>query len=177
MVAAPLGFKAALSARLMAEKHHVKTAISLSDPNMVLYFKERLLELMNNKVDILFCNERESLLFTDTDNLSDAKNLLKKSARTFVITLGKKGSLAYDGHEFTHIPANNIKVVDTTGAGDVFAGTFLYAIINGCHYIQAASMANLAASKVVSKFGTRLDQTEIDEVNASYNEIISRNEL
>lgn len=165
LVASPLGREAAVMARELAETHHVKTAISLSDPNMVTYFKEGLCEIIGNKkVDVLFCNEKEALLFTGTIHLDQAREGLKQFAHTFVITLGADGALVYDGHEFRRVSAYKVKVLDTVGAGDVFAGAFLYGITHGYDYFQASDLASFAASKVVSKFGPRLSADEMSEV-------------
>ena len=164
LVASPLGCEAAMIAREMAERHQVKTAITLSDPNMVTYFKEGLCAIIGEQVDLLFANESEALLFTGTDKLDEAKELLKQYAKTFVITLGGQGALIYNGHEYMHIPAYDVPVVDTVGAGDVFAGTFLYAISQGFSYFEAGKLASFAGSKVVSKFGPRLTGIEIQDV-------------
>lgn len=166
LVASPLGCEAAIVARQMAKQYQVKTALSLSDPNMVTYFKEGLCAMIDDQVDILFCNEDEALLFTQTETLAEAQAVLKKHAHTFVITLGGEGAIIYDGERFSFIPAYNVPVVDTVGAGDVFAGAFLYAITHGHDYFEAGNLASFAASKVVSKFGPRLNQEEIDAVRA-----------
>jgi sugar/nucleoside kinase (ribokinase family) len=166
LVPSPTGREAAITARQLAYKHNIKTAMSLSDPNMVTYFKNGLLEIIDTQVDILFCNEHEALLFTESENLIVAKEVLKKYARTFVITMGGDGSLIFDGKNFLKVPAYKVKVVDTVGAGDVFAGTFLYAISHGYNYFDAGDLANYAASKVVTKFGARLNKEEIDDVQA-----------
>lgn len=161
LVASPSACEAAIMARELADKHHVRTAMTLSDPNMVTYFREGLCAIIGDQVDVLFCNESEALLFTDSDNLDTAKEILKNYARTFVITLGSKGALIYDGNIFTHALPHKVHVLDTVGAGDVFAGTFLYAITHGYDYAHAGNFASLAASKVVAKFGPRLSQDEI----------------
>ncbi len=164
LVASPLGCEAAIIARQMAKKHNVKTALSLSDPNMVTYFNEGLCAIIGDQVDILFCNEREALLFTKTETLAEAQAVLKKCARTFIITLGGEGAIVYDGERFSFIQAYSVPVMDTVGAGDVFAGAFLYAITNGYDYFEAGNLASFAASKVVSKFGPRLNEEELDLV-------------
>lgn len=164
LVASPPACEAAIVARQMAQKHNVKTALSLSDPNMVSFFKDGLCAIIGNQVDVLFCNENEALLFTEMDNLLDAKEKLKHYARTFVITMGAQGAIVYNGQEFAHIRAYQVPVVDTVGAGDVFAGTFLYGITHGYGYFHAGDIASHAASKVVSKFGPRLHQNDIAEV-------------
>lgn len=167
LVASPPSCEAAIIAREMAQKFHVKTAICLSDPNMVLYFKDKLHSIIGNQVDIIFSNKQEAMLFTQTSTLEEAKQALKQYARQFVITLGANGSLTYDGYKFSHIAAYPTEVLDTVGAGDIFAGTFLYAITQGHSFETAGKLANFAASKVVSKFGPRLDHIEIMEIQNS----------
>lgn len=164
LVASPSACEAAILAREMANKHQVKTAISLSDPNMVTYFKDGLLAIMGNKVDLLFCNEQEALLFTGTDHLDAAKEALKNHAHAFVITLGGEGAIIFNSRDYIHVPAQKVDVVDTVGAGDVFAGAFLYGITHGYGFAESGHFASFAASKVVTKFGPRLNQQEINDV-------------
>jgi sugar/nucleoside kinase (ribokinase family) len=171
LVASPLGLEASITARKMAEKHNVKTAISLSDPNMTTYFKDGLCDIIGDQVDILFCNEPEAFIFTGTDNIAQAKEALKKYARTFVITRGGNGSLVYDGNTYTQVDAHKVNVVDTVGAGDVFAGAFLYGITHGYSYPEAGALASLSASKVVAKFGPRLDVEEVTQVQNAFSKI------
>ncbi|MDR3490934.1 MAG: adenosine kinase [Gammaproteobacteria bacterium] len=167
LVASPTACEAAILARKLAQENNIKTAISLSDPNMVTYFKDGLCEIIGGQVDLLFCNEREALLFTGAETLDDAKQNLKNYAKTFAITLGGEGSVIFDGNEFFHVPAYEAPVIDTVGAGDVFAGTFLYGITHGFSYREAADLASFAAAKVVAKFGPRLNQAEIADVIAA----------
>lgn len=167
LVASPTGCEAAIIAREWALKHGIKTAFTLSDPNMVKFFKEGIKAIIGKKVDILFCNEIEALLFTEASDIESAKEILQNYARTFVITMGNKGALIYNGNEFTHVLAHKVDVLDTVGAGDVFAGAFLYGITHGFSYFEAGEFASLAASKVVAKFGPRLSSDEIKEVHRS----------
>lgn len=170
LVASPLGCEAAITARKMANTHNVKTSLSLSDPNMVTYFKDGLCSIIGEKLDILFCNEDEAKLFTNSDDLTLAQERLKQYANCFVITLGGEGALVYNGSDFSHIRPYKTKVIDTVGAGDVFAGAFLYGITHGYHYFDSANLANYAASKVVAKFGPRLTQEEMAAVQTSFKE-------
>lgn len=164
LVASPTACEASIVARQLAKKHNIKTAISLSDPNMVTFFRDGLLEIMDGKVDVLFSNADEAKLFTQTDSVEEASEKMKEHADTFIITLGGDGSLVYDGNTFEHVKSYKADVIDTVGAGDVFAGVFLYGITHGYNYKDAADLANFAAAKVVSKFGPRLDQDEINDV-------------
>jgi len=119
-----------------------------------------------------FATKMKLYYFTETNHLDQAKIALQNYASTFIITQGGDGSLVYNGKEFKHIPAYPSIVIDTVGAGDVFAGAFLYSILHQYNYWDAADFANYAASKIVSKFGARLKQTEIDEVRIMIKEAV-----
>lgn len=147
---------AAIEARKIAEANGVKTAFTFSDPAMVQFFKDGLIEMIGDGVDLLFCNEAEALNFCDTDNLEQAVQQLKTIAKSFVITLGSKGALVFDGTNQLSIAPHAITAVDSNGAGDMFAGAFLYALTHGYSYQQAGDLASLASAQVVSNFGPRL---------------------
>ncbi len=164
LVASPTASVAAIEAVKMARKHHVKTALTLSDPNMVRYFRDGLNALLSEPVDLLFCNEDEALLFADTTDMNVAKEYLKRYAKNFVITLGGQGAVIFNGKDYLHINAHKTIVVDTVGAGDVFAGAYIYGLTFGFNHLEAGNLASFAASKVVAKFGPRLDEAEIAEV-------------
>lgn len=123
---------------------------------MVKYFKDQMAEVVGNGVDLLFCNEEEALLYTGAENLENAQETLTGVAKSFVITLGPKGAIVFDGNRFHRIQPFETNAVDTNGAGDLFAGAFLYGITHGKSFQEAGALASLAASKVVSKFGPRL---------------------
>ncbi len=156
LVTSPSGKAAAIKAREIAEQKGVKTAISLSDPGMVKFFKDGLKEMIGQQVDLLFCNKDEALGWTDTNNIEDAAEQLKSSARTFAITLGAEGSLVFDGERLSKVSGSSVKAIDTNGAGDMFAGAFLYGITQGQDFETAAKLANKAAAQVVSQYGPRL---------------------
>jgi sugar/nucleoside kinase (ribokinase family) len=156
LVTSPTGRAAAIKTRELAEQHQVKTAMSFSDPGMVEFFKDGLQEMLGDGVDLVFCNEAEAKFWADTDNLDTAVDALKKVARTFAITLGAEGSLVYDGTELSKIAAHAVTAIDTNGAGDMFAGAFLYAITHGYSYREAGELASLGAAQVVAQYGPRL---------------------
>lgn len=164
LVTGEQGVEAMLKAKALAEKHAVKTSITLSDPAIVEFFKPQFEKVIGSGVDLLFCNEDEALKYTETDNLLAAREKLKFVAKTFAITLGKNGASIFDGDTFIDIESFPVQAIDSNGAGDMFAGAFLYAITHGHSYAQAGKMASLAASKVVSKFGPRLNVKQANEV-------------
>lgn len=156
LVTSPSAKAAAIKLRQTAETHGIKTAISLSDPGMVEFFGDGLKEMIGQQVDILFCNEHEALGFTKTANIRDAAQGLKQYARSFAITQGSKGALIYDGNKYHTIAAYPVKAIDTNGAGDMFAGAFLYAITHGYDYATAGKLASRASAEVVKDFRPRL---------------------
>jgi sugar/nucleoside kinase (ribokinase family) len=156
VVTSPTGRAAAIAARQHAEANGVKTALSLSDPGMVQFFKDGLKEMIGDGVDLLFCNKEEALGFTATDNVEDAAEALKADAKAFVITLGADGALIFDGNKLISVAGCEVTAIDTNGAGDMFAGAFLYAITAGQSYEQAGLLASRSAAQVVSQFGPRL---------------------
>ncbi|MDN5215780.1 adenosine kinase [Fulvivirgaceae bacterium BMA12] len=158
------GRQAMKAAKAMAEKHGIKTALTLSDPSIVQHFKKEMEEVVGDGVDLLFCNEEEACLFTDTNNILEARERLKYSAKKFAITLGANGASIFDGDTFVDIEPYRVQAVDTNGAGDMFAGAFLFGITHGHTCAESGKIASLASSKVVSKFGPRLNIEQIQEI-------------
>ena len=166
LVTSENGQDAMKHAKKLAEDNAVKTALTFSDPAMVKYFKDQMTSVVGSGVDLLFCNEEEAMLYTDKENLSEAKEALKAAAKKFVITLGEKGAIVFDGEQFIDVAPNNVEAIDTNGAGDLFAGAFLYGITNGKSYADAGKLAAMASSKVVTQFGPRLELSQAKEILA-----------
>jgi sugar/nucleoside kinase (ribokinase family) len=156
LVTSPTGRAAAIKAREIAEAAGVKTALSFSDPGMVEFFRDGITEIIGTRLDLVFCNEDEALGWAQSDNMDVAVKKLKAIAETFVITRGREGALTFDGKELAKIPPHKVQAVDTNGAGDMFAGAFLYAITRGEDFPTAGRFASLAAGKIVAKYGPRL---------------------
>ncbi|VAW70000.1 Ribokinase [hydrothermal vent metagenome] len=164
LVTSSTGRHAAIEARKIAEENGVKTALTFSDPAMVQFFKDGLKEMIGDKVDLLFCNDAEAMSWSGSDDLAQAIESLKQVARTFAITLGAKGALLFDGERMIEISPHDVQAVDTNGAGDMFAGAFLYGITHGHSFYEAGNIASLAAARVVSQFGPRLVSEEHKEI-------------
>lgn len=164
LVTSETGRAAAIETRSVAEKNQVKTALSLSDPGMVEFFKDGLKEMIGNGVDLIFCNKAEALGWAETEDLEEAIAALKLTARTFAITLGAEGALIFDGEESHLIPGHAVDAVDTNGAGDMFAGAFLYGITNNYSFKQAGELASRAAAQVVSQYGPRLQAKQHSDI-------------
>jgi len=168
LVTSPSGRAAAITLREHAKANNTRTALSLSDPAMVQFFRDGLVEMIGDGVDILFCNSDEALGFTQTDTLEAATEALKKFTKNFVITRGSQGALLFDGEDLIEIAGHKITAVDTNGAGDMFAGAFLYALSQGKDYKTAGDFASLAAAKVVSQFGPRLKAEQHAELKKQF---------
>jgi len=164
LVTSENGLDAMKYAKQMAEDNGVKTALTFSDPAMVKYFRDQMVSVVGASVDLLFCNEEEAMLFTEKDNLTEAREELKKAAKKFVITQGENGAMIFDGDTFIDIEPYNVKAIDTNGAGDLFAGAFMYGITNGKSFADSGKLASLASSKVVTQFGPRLEWPQAKEI-------------
>ena len=156
LVTSPTGLQAAIKAREHAEQNGTRTAISLSDPGMVAHFREGLDAIVGDGVDLLFCNRDEAMSWTGEVELPAVIERMKSMADTFAITLGSEGALIFDGEVLHTIAPTKVTAVDTNGAGDMFAGAFLYGITQGMGYDQAGQLASIAAAAVVAQFGPRL---------------------
>lgn len=169
LVTSPNGREAMKHAKKIAEQNRTKVALTFSDPSMVKYFKDGFDEVIGASVDLLFANEEEALLYTGKDNLTEAREELKKVARHFVITLGKNGALIFDGDTFIEIEPYQTISIDSNGAGDMFSGAFIYGITNGHSYASSGKLASMASSRIVSQFGPRLKWHEAKEILAKLN--------
>lgn len=164
LVTSPTGRAAAIKAKGIAEQNQVKTALSLSDPGIVEFFKDGPKEIVGDGLDLIFCNKEEAFAWTNKNTIEEAAEALKTSAKSFAITLGAEGAYIYDGTDSFTVEGQAVEAVDTNGAGDMFAGTFLYAISNGKSYKEAAKLANKAAALVVSQYGPRLKPEEYQQL-------------
>jgi sugar/nucleoside kinase (ribokinase family) len=151
-----------------AKASGVKVAISLSDPFVVAVFGDALREVIGGGVDLIFCNKDEAMAFAGTESLEAAAESLKQYTKTFAITDGANGAITFDGHTMNQSKGVDAKAIDTNGAGDMFAGAFLYAITSGKSYAWAADLANDCASRVVGQFGPRLKVLDFDAIKAKF---------
>lgn len=156
LVSSPTGRAAAIKMREEAKAQGTRTTLSLSDPAMVQFFRDGLLEMIGDGVDIIFCNQDEAMGFTQAHTLEDAITQLKTLANQFAITRGAQGAVIFDVENLIEVSAPRVNAIDTNGAGDMFAGAFLHAICQGYDYKTAGEFACVAAAKVVSQFGPRL---------------------
>ena len=152
----------------LAKANQVKTSLSLSDPFVVQVFGDNLRKVIGDGIDLLFCNSHEARSFSNTHSTEAAAEELKKYAKTFVITRGAGGSLSFDGTDLVQTAGVTANAVDTNGAGDMFAGAFLYAINAGHDYAWAAKFANAASARVVSQLGPRIESVEYEQIKQQF---------
>ncbi len=169
LVTSPNGIEAMSFAKKTAQNAGTKVALTFSDPAMVKYFKSGFDNVIGSSVDLLFANEEEAMLYTGKSNLMEAREELKKVASHFIITMGKNGAMIFDGDTFIDIEPYPTTAIDSNGAGDMFAGAFMYAITNGHNYASAGKLASMASSKIVSQFGPRLEWHEAKSILARLN--------
>lgn len=162
----PIALAAAVKTMLFAKANGIKTAFSLSDPNMVKFCRQGLEDIIGDGVDLLFCNFDEATLYTNTADLESALASLTKVATTVIVTLGAEGAIIVSQGETIKIEANKVEAVDTNGAGDLFAGAFLHALANNLSLSLAGKIASFASSLLVTQFGPRLSKEKAAEVVA-----------
>lgn len=164
LVASVTGREAMFHAHALAMEHNLKVALTLSDVNMVRFFKEDLLALLHPGVDILFANAMEALLFAETTDLNVAANYLRRFAKQVVITRAEEGALVLAEDQCYSLPAFASEVCDTVGAGDIFAGAFLHGVCQQYPIEHCGILANFAAAQVISQYGPRLSPNQIEQI-------------
>jgi len=134
-----------------------KVAMSLSDLFCVERHKNKFLELVKNKLDIVFANEQEILSLIDGSSIEDAINFSKEIDKNIIITRGAEGAIAIKNKEIFECNAkNNLNIVDLTGAGDLFAAGYLHGIINNLSIEKALDYGTNLSSKVIQQIGARI---------------------
>ncbi len=134
-----------------------KVAMSLSDLFCVDRHKPHFLELVKNKLDIIFSNEQEITSLIMAKNFNEVINFSKQLNKLVVVTRGEKGAVAIDGEQVTECSVqNNLKIVDLTGAGDLFAAGFLHGYVNKFSINESLEKGTEMSSRVIQQIGARL---------------------
>ena len=142
----------------IAKQNKIKIAMSLSDIFCVTRHKQDFYNLLKNDLDILIGNENEINELTDKKNLLDSINQLKESNKLIVVTRSNKGSLAVRENEIINCESIKVdKVLDLTGAGDLFAAGFLKEYLDKSDIKKCLTSGSIAASKIIQKIGARLE--------------------
>jgi len=152
----PQAKEAFLKAARLAHAAGRKVALSLSDPFCVERHRDEFRELVQHHVDILFANEHEVMSLYETKSFDEIFQHVRGSCEIAALTRSEKGSVVVSGEEVHIIDAMPFAaVVDTTGAGDAYAGGFLYGLTRDYDLAQCARMGSLAAAEVISHYGAR----------------------
>ena len=135
-----------------------KVAMSLSDLFCVERHKLHFLNLVKNKLDITFANEQEIMSLINAKNFNEVITFGKKLGKTIIITRGEKGSVAISKNEVVECDSEkNLKIIDLTGAGDLFAAGFLHGYINNLTIKESLKKGTEMSSKIIQKIGARLN--------------------
>jgi sugar/nucleoside kinase (ribokinase family) len=167
LAASPTGLQAALAGRAMAVAAGVPLALTLSDVSMIQFCRAGLDAMLGGGVDYLFCNLEEAQVWCGTQDLAAIRIQLQALAHTVCLTQGPQGSEIVQGGQSLHVPATPVKAIDTNGAGDMFAGCFLFAVTHGHSAEVAARLANRAAAQVVGQHGNRLTRAQMHSLKAA----------
>ena len=134
-----------------------KVAMSLSDLFCVERHKKHFLELVQNKLDIIFANEQEILSLVNTNSFGDVISFSKRIKKEIVITRGDKGAIAINGDQVYEQKAKqNLKITDLTGAGDLFAAGYLHGVANKMSIDESLQKGTELSSIIIQKIGARL---------------------
>ena len=137
-----------------------KIAMSLSDLFCVERHKPHFLDLVKNKLDVIFANEQEVLSLIDVKNFNEVVSFGKKLGKLIVVTRGEKGSMVINNNEVIECNIKkDLKIIDLTGAGDLFAAGFLHGYVNNLSMMQSLEKGTEMSSKVIQIFGARLKNT------------------
>lgn len=172
LAASKTGLAAALKGRQIAREAGAALATTLSDMTMINFCRAGLDAMVGTAetgmVDYLFCNEEEAQVWCGFQDLTQICQQLSRQARVACLTRSAKGCIVIEGDQRTEVPAAQVKAIDTNGAGDMFAGAFLYAVTHGHSHLQAAWLANQCSGRVVSQVGNRLAQPAVNELKAAF---------
>ena len=147
--------KAFAKAIKVAKSYNCRVALTLSDPFCVERHMKAFKNIIHDDVDLLFCNEAELKLLYGTPNLNDAVRRSTKDVELLVCTVAERGAIISDKGNLISVPSKKTNVLDTTGAGDLFAAGFLYGVIKQRNFEICGQMGNLAASEIISHLGAR----------------------
>ena len=151
-----LAKKAFLEAAKIAQQSNTKIILSLSDSFCVDRHRESFLELIDNYVNIVFCNEAEVLSLFKKDELANCQGDLSSLCELVIVTLGSNGSLIINKNDIEEIKSyTKGKVIDTTGAGDIYAGGFIHGLINNYSLKKCGETGSICAGQIITQLGSR----------------------
>ena len=147
-----------------AKAKSLKIAIDLASYNVVEENRDFLMELIENYVDIVFANEKESFALTGLEP-EDALHFIAEHCEIAVVKVGPKGAFIQRGKEIVTVPPMEADVVDTTGAGDMWAAGFLAGLVRGKDLMTCGTMGTLLASNIIEVIGAKMDDQRWNEIH------------
>ncbi len=151
-----LAKNAFLKASKIAKEFDTKIILSLSDSFCVDRHRESFIELIENYVDVVFCNESEMLSLFKVNDLEICRESISSICELVIITLGSKGSLVIKNGESEEIKSRILgKIIDTTGAGDLYAGGFIHGLINNYSLKKCGEIGSICAGHIITQLGSR----------------------
>ena len=151
-----LAKNAFLKAAQIAKQSNTKIILSLSDSFCVDRHRKSFLELIDNYVDIVFCNESEVLSLFKKDKLANCQGDLSSLCELVVVTLGRNGSLIINQNDIQLIKSiTKGKIIDTTGAGDIYAGGFIHGLTKNYSLKKCGKIGSFFAGQIITQLGSR----------------------
>ncbi|WP_114701837.1 adenosine kinase [Psychrobacter proteolyticus] len=157
--------------RQQAGIYNAKIAVSFADPAVVKFAKDGLLNMLGNKVAVIFCNSEEAKLFTDKKQVKAAARALLEYCQTAVVTDGANGAvIAHQPNDEAEVEVYDVatpavaNVIDTNGAGDNYAGAFLYALSQQYSLPECGRLASEISAQVIQQFGPRLASQDYRDI-------------
>lgn len=152
-----------LEAIQIAKREKTKISFDLADPAVVSAHREDFLKFIEKDADIIFANKEESRLLYDLPPKETARKIAEISNATVVIKLGSEGALIQSGKQSFNVPPVQTKVIDTTAAGDMFAGGFLFGLVENLSFEKCGEIAATLASDVISRYGAKLSENVLEK--------------
>ena len=148
-----------------ARKNNLLVSIDMASFNVVDAKLDFLKRMVNEYVDIVFANEEEAKSFTGLQP-KEALAEIAKMCEIAVVKIGREGSMIRSGSEFIQIETPQVKSLDTTGAGDVYAAGFLYGLANNYNLQNCGKLGSLMASKVIQVYGAKIPEKDLPEIHS-----------
>ena len=162
----PTGMKAAMKTMEAAKRAGVTVSLTLSDPGFAQIFIDQFRSATKEYVDLLFCNQFEAMIYTGLKDRDAALRALGKDCPKIFMTCGGDGSMVFDNGTITKVAGYEVPVVDTTGAGDVYAAGVLYGLATGMDNATAGKLGSFASARIVTRMGPRLSDRLGDHISA-----------
>ncbi|MDD5253708.1 MAG: adenosine kinase [Candidatus Nanoarchaeia archaeon] len=156
--------EAIIHAMDFAKKNNVLVSLDVSDAGVISRNKELMINVLKNYVDVVFANEDEAKALTGKER-EEALDFLGKLCNIAVVKIGKEGCLIKNKNKIIRVPGYKVKLIDSAGAGDMYAAGFLYGLSKNYEMETCGRLGNYFAAKVVERIGARLDKIEKEEIN------------